>query len=110
VTDRRHAKRLDGVSEVTVTDEGGAQLAIASIGDLSETGLLMIFVPPADLARFSVGQKVRFQFVLATGAVTGSAEVVRKVDGEIGLRTTKLDSDANESALKRFLHSSLGGI
>jgi hypothetical protein len=108
--ERRNAKRLSGISEVTLTDTAGQPVATASIGDLSEGGILVTYIEPEDLSRLSLGQKVRFRFVVSTGEVDGTAEIVRKSDAEVGLRILTVDNEAGVPHLMGFLHSWLCGV
>src|SRR4051812_20989629 len=97
--DRRHEKRMFGVSEVTLTDDAGTPVARASIADLSQGGLLVTYISPDELARLSVGQQVGFHFRVPTGEVAGAAEIVRKGDADIGLRIVSVDNPGGVSHL-----------
>jgi hypothetical protein len=108
--ERRHAKRLSGVCEVTLTDDAGAMLARGSIADLSEGGLLITYIPPPELARLAVGRQIRFHFCVPTGDVAGAAEIVRKGEEDVGLRIRSVDNEAGLPHLMSFLHSWFCGV
>jgi hypothetical protein len=110
--ERRESGRLAGVSEISLFDEDQHPLARASVMDLSMAGVLVAFLPETVTASLPIGQKVRFSFVLPTGEVSGSAEVVRRdMDAdELALHLTAVDNERGLPNLLAFLHSVFCGV
>ncbi len=109
--EKRTAMRLGGVSEIELfSTTMGEPICRASIKDMSEGGLLVAYLAPD--TRLEVGQKVKFRFVVPTGEVRGTGEVVRAEPehGELALRMLGIDNESGLPNLMGFLHSAFCGV
>jgi hypothetical protein len=95
-------RRLKTTSEASLFDLSGWLLSVATIGELSDGGLLVARLPAENIGGAPAGRQVRFQIGFPDGVVRGLAEIIR-VDPdrqEVALRLLEID---NTDGLPRLL-------
>src|SRR5262249_23815807 len=110
--EKRTAKRMMGVSEISLSVAGGRPSVRASIINLSEGGMFLAYLQPSELTDFNIGQAGQFDFMIPTGRVKGNAKVARLVRerGKLALQLMNIENEDGLTHLRSFLHSWFCGV
>src|SRR5438045_3496534 len=105
--ERRKLPRILASSEITLCTIDRELVGIGGVEDISEGGILLAYFRREALAKVSTGTIVRFEFILPTGAIAGSAKIAWEDSSNqrLGLKFLTIDNEGGVSNLMNFLGS-----
>ena len=109
--EKREFHRLSSATRITLFDANGKELCEGSVLNLSRGGVFIAYLDEEKLKGIKKGDKLKFEFGIPTGRVTGLGEVmwVDTDELQIGISFTAIDNKEGISNLVSYITSSISG-